>query len=265
MTEPLSFTLNEDIEAERFAEALERLDAGDYTDIDSLEDPRLFGMLQTAQTVSDVTSLSTPRAGYRARSRALILEAAQPLEARHIRETPLYNRTSVLVPFATAAAAAGLTLGAVLGASSLGYGPGANSSETVSTRPAPSGDDRGVQNLTQVSIRQDLSTLQSSIDAVVAAASRGEEPDAQLLRDIEQSTRAVSSLIEASPRQLPTNEVVAYFQTAATARIVLGEVHSGAPQPELIAAREESEKAVSVAQQHLLAIQDSLALGRAIQ
>lgn len=240
----------EQAEAERFALALDALAANRSPEPEPTDAPDLYEELRAAARLVEAGGNLEPRSSYRLRSRALVIDAAAPIAQEHARHRPITSRTSFLVPFASAAAAAGLTIAAVLGANSLGYGPGGG----VETSAA-------VTNLTQRSIQQDLRRLQSSLDAVVAAANRGEDVDPGVLRSIAETTLNVTSIIEASPGDLRVEDVIQYYQAAAATHIKLGEI---APRvsatPALVAAQRASEDGVIAASKQIQAFQEQRAL-----
>lgn len=240
----------EEAEADRFAEALDALTTDRELAESPDEAPDLYADLQfTSQFSAGVAALQ-PRAAYRMRSRALIIDAAQPLARKRERRQPIVNRQSFLVPFASAAAAAGLTIAAVLGATQMGYGPAGSqgAGQAIAT------------NLTQRSIQEDLRNLQSTLDAVVAAADRGEDLDPALLRSIAETTLNVTALIEKSPDAVRVEDVISYYQAAAATHIKLGEI---APRvsstPALMAAQRASEDGVFAASKAIQAIQEDRA------
>lgn len=256
----LRFTVDEEREAERFAAALDALEAELDPGVDPAEDPSLYALLQsTAQLTEGVRGVE-PRGPYRARSRALVIDAGAPLAGRSARRRPLFSSTGFLVPFSAAAAAAGLTIAAVLGASAFGYGPGGGKAAVRNSEQRE--PVRTAANLTQLSIKADLQNLQSSLDAVVAAAGRGEDLDPRLLRSITESSLMVTSLIENSPEQVRVEEVISYYQTAAETRIKLSEIQPMVSStPALAAAQQASEGGVVAAARHLQAVQERLARG----
>lgn len=241
----------EEGEAQRFASALDALAANQPIDDAPADAPDLYADLRVVTQLRDGIASLQPRQSYRMRSRALIIDSAAPLARERARQMPIISRTSFLVPFASAAAAAGLTLAAVLGATSLGYGPGGNA-ETPPTTAA---------NLTQRSIQADLRSLQTSLDAVVAAANRGEDIDPRVLRQIAETNLNVTSLIEASPSELRVEDVILYYQAAAATHIKLGEI---APRvsatPALAVAQRASEDGVIAASKQIAAFQEQRAL-----
>jgi hypothetical protein len=250
-------TQEDEREADRFAAALDDLDAGRLLPVEPEDAPDLYEDLRTVARLRATADEIGPRTPYRVRSRALLIEASAPLARRRERNRPVVSRTSFLVPFASAAAAAGLTIAAVLGATSLGYGPGGRGSSTGPTVAA---------NLTRRSIQEDLYTLQSTLDAVVSAANRGEELSPALLRSITETTLSVTALIETSPQSVRNEDVISYFQTAAATNLRLGEIAprvSSTPATSALGtARQASEDAVFAAGKRLQAIEEELALGQ---
>jgi len=197
-------------EAEGFADALDALDAGRSLSVEPAEAPALYEDLRAASLLRTVLGQIEPRPAYRARSRAMVIGAAAPLALRRAQSRPVISRTSFLVPFATAAAAAGLTIAAVLGANALGYGPGGRGNEATV-----------VANLTRHSIQEDLRVLESTLDAVVASANRGEELDPALLRSITETTLNVTALLETSPQSVRDEDVFSAFQATAATHLKL--------------------------------------------
>lgn len=243
-------TRGEEADASQFADAIDALATNRPLADSPDEAPDLYAELQLASQLAGGAAALQPRAAYRARSRALIVDAAQPLARKRARVQPIVSRQSFLVPFASAAAAAGLTIAAVLGATQLGYGPGGAQSSGAAV----------ATNLTQRSIQEDLRSLQSTLDAVVAAADRGEDLDPVLLRSIAETTLNVTALIEQSPGAVRVEDVISYYQAAATTHIKLGEI---APRvsstPALMAAQRASEDGVFAASKAIQAIQEDRA------
>lgn len=243
-------TREEEADAIRFADAVDALAANRSPAEAPDEAPDLYSELQFVTQLAGAAVGVQPRAAYRTRSRALIIDAAQPLARKRAQRQPIVSRQSFLVPFASAAAAAGLTIAAVLGATQLGYGPGG----TQNAGPV------SATNLTQRSIQEDLRNLQSSLDAVVAAANRGEDLDPALLRSIAETTLNVTALIEKSPATVRVEDVISYYQAAAATHIKLGEI---APRvsstPALVAAQRASEDGVFAASKAIQAIQEDRA------
>ena len=243
-------TREEEADATQFADALDALAANRPLADSPDEAPELYAELRLASQIAGGAAALEPRAAYRARSRALIIDAAQPLARKRARVQPIVSRQSFLVPFASAAAAAGLTIAAVLGATQLGYGPGGTQG----------GGPVSATNLTQRSIKEDLRNLQSSLDAVVAAANRGDDLDPALLRSIAETTLNVTAFIEKSPEAVRVEDVISYYQAAATTHIKLGEI---APRvsstPALVAAQRASEDGVFAASKAIQAIQEDRA------
>ena len=68
----------EQVEAERFDQVLDVLERGGSSDIDPREDPTLVGLLQTVEDLDVAMRRTSPRPGYRTRSRALLMDAAEP-------------------------------------------------------------------------------------------------------------------------------------------------------------------------------------------
>lgn len=239
----------EEAEADRFAGALDALAANEPIAQSPADAPDLYEDLQVVSQLVAGSAALQPRLAYRVRSRALIMDAGLPLARKRARQQPIINRQSFLVPFASAAAAAGLTIAAVLGATQLGYGPtGGSDRAAVAT------------NLTQRSIQEDLRNIQSSLDAVVAAANRGEDLDPSLLRSIAETTLNVTALIEKSPKDVRVEDVISYYQAAAATHIRLGEIapHVSAT-PALVAAQRASEDGVFAASKAIQAIQEDRA------
>jgi ribosomal protein S11 len=250
-------TREDEREAERFAAALAGLDAGRTLPVDPEDAPELYAELRTVARLRDAASQIEPRAPYRTRSRALLIESAAPLAHRHARQRPVVNRPSFLVPFASAAAAAGLTIAAVLTATTLGYGPGGGK--------VPAEETVAATNLTRRSIEDDLRTLQTTVDAVVAAANRGEDLSPALLRSIAETALNVTRIIETSPQSVRNEDVIALFQLAATTNLKLGEIAphaSVASTSALGTARQASQDAVFAAGKRIQAIEEELASGQ---
>jgi hypothetical protein len=241
--------------AERFAAALDALDAGRSLAFEPAEAPALYEALRATSRLQATAAQIEPRAAYRVRSRALLIDAALALARRRERSQPVISRSSFLVPFATAAAAAGLTIAAVLAATALGYGPNGD--------PAP--DSMVATNLTRRSIQDDLQVLQTTLDAVVASAHRGEELDPVLLRSIAETTLSVTALIERSPQAVRNEDVILYFQAAAATTLRLGEIAPLVSSPPatsaLGTARRASEDAVIATSLRLQAMEEELAAG----
>lgn len=263
---PLSpFSDLEQVEAERFAQALDVLEGGGTPDIDVREDPSLFGLLETVGELDVALRRTSPRPGYRTRSRALLMDAAEPGFLRRVaraggRRIPFYDRKSFLVPFATAAAAAGITIASMLGSGILGTStdvePPATAASPVQVSPAPPAAVSAEPNLTKLSISQDLDSLRTSLDAVLVATGRGEDVDPKALRSIAQSNLMVTTLIEGSPDRLNTNEVIVYYQTAAETMIRLDELAQVVGDaPALSTARSSSEEGVDAAAAHIVNVQ----------
>jgi hypothetical protein len=273
---PLSpFSDNEQVEAERFAQALDVLDGGGTPDIDAREDPSLFSLLETVSEFQVTMRRTSPRPSYRTRSRALLLDAAEPGFLRRVaraggRRIPFYDRKSFLVPFATAAAAAGITIAAMLGAGILGPSKSAgtrpSTAASVQVAPATPPAAAAVEpNQTKLSISQDLESLRRSLDAVMVATGRGEDVDPKALRSIAESNLQVTTLIENSPERLNTNEVIVYYQTAAETTIRLGELAQVVGDaPALSTARSSSQVGVDAAAAHLVNVQAQAELSRAL-
>ncbi len=244
----------EEAEAERFSAALDALATDQPLDAAPADAPDLYDDLRTVAQLREGSARLQPRQSYRMRSRALVVDSAAPLARERARHTPIISRQSFLVPFASAAAAAGLTIAAVLGATALGYGPGGTRGSTPEAVAAA--------NQTQRSIQADLRSLQASLDAVVAAANRGEDIDARVLRSIAETNLNVTSLIEASPSELRVEDVILYYQAAAATHIKLGEI---APRvsatPALAVAQRASEDGVIAASKQIQAFQEQRALG----
>ena len=104
------------LDAERFAEALETIEAGGEADLDPREDPTLAGLTRLASRVCESARRATATArfdSYRARSRAAVLHRVAreraAAEAARPRGVPFF-RLSFLTPVASAAAAAAAAL-----------------------------------------------------------------------------------------------------------------------------------------------------------
>ncbi len=108
-------------EAERFADALERLEASGEAGLDPREDPTLTALTDLAAGLRGAAERAAagPRfASYRVRSRASLLHrlaggSAAPRRAAHAHPLPFPLRWNVLSPIASAAAAAVLVLALV--------------------------------------------------------------------------------------------------------------------------------------------------------
>ena len=108
-------------EAERFADALERLEASGEVGLDPREDPTLTALTDLAAGLRGAAERAAagPRfASYRVRSRASLLHrlaggSAAPRRAAHAHPLPFPLRWNVLSPIASAAAAAVLVLALV--------------------------------------------------------------------------------------------------------------------------------------------------------
>lgn len=251
-------TEGEQREAERFAAALEAVDAGRLLPLEPAEAPALYEELRVAHQLRASAEEIRPRTAYRVRSRALLIDAASQLARHRARSRPVISRTSFLVPFATAAAAAGLTIAVVLGATSLGYGPSGGETDVDPTVAAA--------NLTRRSIQEDLRSLEATLDAVVAAANRGEELDPALLRSIANTTLSVTALIESSPQSVRNEDVISYYQTSAATLLKLGElaplVSSAPTTSALDTAQSASQDAVFAAGKRIHAMEEELAAGQ---
>ncbi|MSP22327.1 MAG: hypothetical protein EXR66_04825 [Dehalococcoidia bacterium] len=255
-------TQEEEREAERFAIALDALDMGRSLDVEPADAPELYEDLRVASRLRASAEQTMPRAAYRVRSRALLIDSAAPLARRRAQQTPVIGRTSFLVPFASAAVAAGLTIAAVLGATALGYGPGGKAGTEATAATAA--------NLTRRSIQEDLRSLEATVDAVVAAANRGEEVNPAMLRSIANATLSVTTLIETSPESVRHEDVISFFQTTASNHIRLGEIAPRVAATHALGmalgtAQSASENAVLASSRRLQAIGEELASGQRSQ
>ena len=113
MTDPAA------LDAERFAEALEAVEAGGEADLDPREDPTLAALARLAAQVGEAAGRATATArfgSYRARARSAVLHrvareraAAGASRPRRLPGLPVF-RLSFLAPAAVAAAAAAIAL-----------------------------------------------------------------------------------------------------------------------------------------------------------
>ena len=102
------------VDAERFADALETIEAGAEPDLDPREDPTLTSLASLASEIRDVERFAaeTPRfESYRTRSRAYVLRSTERPAPVAVLEEPRrsgipFLRWSFLAPVASAAAAA---------------------------------------------------------------------------------------------------------------------------------------------------------------
>lgn len=264
----------ERLDAERFEDALLATELGLDPQVHPLEDPELTALLDTTRQLREAMVRTSPRPGYRTRSRALLMDAAEPGFLRRVARVrariPFYDRRSFLVPFASAAAAAGITIAVMLAADVVGGSADAPATADTPALAAVAQTEAPAAvaepNLTQISIRQDLDRLRASLDSVLAAAGRGDEVDPSVLRSIASSNLMVTTFLEASPDRMRTDEVILYYQQAAEVTIRLDELAAFvADQPALMTARSSSELGVGAAAAHLSNVQATLAAGQPLQ
>lgn len=214
-------------EVQRFADALDRLDAGEHPRLHT-DDAELASLLRTAgrirleaERLTDTPSFES----YHARSRAYILHSLErnPLEQaggapEDLRITPLHVRThqwtrtrwaTVSAAVATAAAAAALFIVSLTGSSGGGDGGGVDIEPKLGA------------NLTTQSTEAELDRIRRAVSAIQEQVARGEPADASLLRTVTESTAAVAKVIETRPQAVSREAVATYLETVNTARTVL--------------------------------------------
>lgn len=256
---------NDDLEARRFADTLEVVDAGGDPGIDPIEDPELDSLLATVEEARETWGDAHPRDGYRVRSRALLMAAyaqefPQPA-GEHRRILPFFLRPAFLAPIASAAAAAGITLGFALAGDVVDSGGDRTSVSAVpvgSQQPStvlavPIEEPQSVTNLTSQTSLDELQHIETALREIEVRTRQGQPVDPALLRAVTQSTVTVANRIESQPEAIPEQVVVTYIQAAGTGRTVLeGAEVDHTDQAALDAARQAAQDGVEVASRYFL-------------
>ena len=269
----------DDIDAERFAESLDALDEGRNPHVDPFEDPGLALDLEAAQALRAASAAVEPRATYRERSRALLLQSMRGASGgKQAAPVPFYRRWSlVLAPVAAAAAAAAITV-AVLGGSSsaptsaptvapepeqlAAVAPEPAAPAVTPSRAAAALEDEldeldelaaavpaaAVPNLTSRSVVEELDRITMALETINERAGGGELVDTALLRTVTEHTSKLAAQIESDPDSITEQAVITYIKAAATGRTVLAQaVVSPGNEAALFAAQQAAQDGVDVA------------------
>lgn len=246
----------ETAEAERLAQALAALEAGEDPHVDPRQDPELAALIRTASLLRhglpDPTDSPTFRS-YRARSRAYVFHslehAAQPeprpvpAVAREPRE-PLreallparwrWRELLVAAPLTAAAAAVALILALGLG------GPDNSPADNARARLVAT-------NRTSLTAGDELLRIRVALDEIAQRTARGEPVDAVLLRTITENTAAVANRIETAPQTVNKDAIASYHQAVTVGRSVLGTVRPAAGSEAALASAQQAAQDGSVA------------------
>lgn len=232
----------EQLDAERFAAALEAIDAGRDPQIDAREDPELAALLSTAFAVDETWREATPAAGYVTRSRSLVLSSMAPRAlvpvAQPARE-PFYRsfyrrwtRWGVLAPAASAATAAAVTFAVMLATQSdpLTVQPerltAAAPVERFDAAPRPPVADpfqlpELLASFDDRSVVAELLRLETAFKLIQDQAEAGQPVDKSLLRAVTESTASVVNIVDRSPESVTSQTVITLLQAANTGQVVL--------------------------------------------
>ena len=266
----------DDIDAERFAESLDALDEGRNPHVDPFEDPGLALDLEAAQALRAASAAVEPRATYRERSRALLLQSMRGASGgKQAAPVPFYRRWSlVLAPVAAAAAAAAITV-AVLGGSSsaptsaptvapepeqlAAVAPEPAAPAVTPSRAAAALEDEldelaaavpaaAVPNLTSRSVVEELDRITMALETINERAGGGELVDTALLRTVTEHTSKLAAQIESDPDSITEQAVITYIKAVATGRTVLAQAAvSPGNEAALFAAQQAAQDGVDVA------------------
>ena len=231
-------------DALRFADALERAEAGLHVDIDPREDPALAGMLGMVSALRGPIAETTDGQSFRSfhhRSRAAILHSLEvhTVEARRVPAniSTFRVRTSRLwYGLAGTAAAAAIGLLA-LGNPSAGTG-------------TPGGE-----NLTVTSTTDELDRMAVALATIQQHNKRGESVPAPLLHEVVETSARMSNLIEQRPDVISRQAVTIYATAVAAGAQVLETATAGPGADGALAAAQRAAKDGAVVATRFLAIQ----------
>lgn len=233
------------LDAVRLAEALERVDEGQPSGIDPIEDPQLAGLVETAALLRSELRVPTEDhafQSFRTRSRAAVLHALEQDQAPRV--TPM-RRTRFLAPFAAGAAAASLVLAGAWAA--------------IST-PIDIGDEVVAQNMTPRSTADELDRLATVIADIQTRTQSGLPVPALLLREVSEGTARMAQTIEERPEQVTKETVAAYGNaTEAGENVLRGVTVEEDAAGALAAAQRASRDGSVVAAQYLSSTDEATA------
>ena len=263
----------EQLDAQRFAAALEAIEEGRDPQIDAREDPELATLLSTASAIGGTWHEATPNAGYATRSRSLVLHSMTPRAlvpvVRPARE-PFYRRWTrwgVLAPAASAATAAAVTFAVMLATQSdpLTVQP----DRLAAAAPVERFDDaarppvtdpfllpESVASLNDRSIVAELQRLEAGLKLLQDQAEAGQPAPGQLLRAVTESTATVANIIDSAPESVTEKTVITYLQATNTSLSVLSGVDAAdGDEGALAAARRAASDGYQVAEAAISASQ----------
>ena len=253
---------DEDLDAGRFADALDVLEAGGDPGMDPIEDPELVSLLAAVEEARGSWGAAAPRDGYRVRSRALLMAAysqEHPETQPRRRRLPFFLRPAFLAPLGSAAAAAAITLGFALAGDTLDDRDSAvsvlpvDNEQPTTVLSVPTEEPQSVTNLTSQSALDELDRIQVALREIELRTQQGQPVDPSLLRAVTESTVTVANRIESEPEAVPELLVVTYIQAASTSRTVLetAQVETG-DQAALNTARQAAQDGMEVASNYFL-------------
>jgi len=253
---------DDDLDAGRFADALDEVEAGRDPGIDAIEDPELVSLLAAVEEARGSWGAARPREGYRVRSRALLMAAysQEHPEVQPRRWLPFFLRPAFLAPIGSAAAAAAITLGFALAGDTFDGGDRTSVSaipvdqqQPTTVLAVPTEEPQSVTNLTSQSAVDELQRIETALREIEVRTQQGQPVDPSLLRAVTQGTAQVADRIESAPDAVPEQIVVTYIQAAATGRTVLdGAQVEYSDQAALDAARQAAQDGVEVASRYFL-------------
>ena len=266
----------EQLDAQRFAAALEAIDEGRDPQIDRREDPELAVLVSTASAIGRTWHEATPAAGYVMRSRSLVLHSMAPRAPAAVEQParePFHRslrrrwaRWGVLAPVASAAAAAAVTFAVMLATQS---DPLISQPDGLaSSVPGERFDDAARPPVTDPfvlpdslashdrSVVAELRRLEAALKLLQDQAQAGQHAPSQLLRVVTEATATVASIIDRSPEAVTEQTVITYLQTTNTSQSVLDGVDAAdGDQGALAAARRAASDGFQVAEAAISASQ----------
>ncbi len=225
-------------DALRFADALERAEAGLDAGVDPMEDPALAGLLAVAGEMRGPIAGATDHQSFRSfhhRSRAAILHALEEEQAPNV------------VPFRVRASRLWFGLAGTAAAAAIGLA-------VLSTPGSPSGV-APASNLTVASTADELSRISGALASIQQHRERGESVPAPLLRDVVESSARMSNLIEQRPDVISRETVTAYAQAVQAGAQVLEAATAGPGAEGALAAAQRAAKDGAVVATRFLASQ----------
>ncbi|MDA0256682.1 MAG: hypothetical protein O3C25_02930 [Chloroflexi bacterium] len=224
--------------------------------LDPREDPELVELVGLARSLVETATAMRPRAGFVRHSRAMLMET---MEMRRPTPAAPRRRFRLLQGFAVAPIAAAAALGAVylLGGGFPSGGPAEGPETALQPSSVPAAATASVapaaENLTALSIDQQIARLRTAADALSAAAIAGEAPPSAVLRLLSEGSAQVARSIEAQPENISSDRVVSYITAAADARSSLEKVEATpGNEAALDAARASAQDGVVVASRYFL-------------